>query len=98
MQEKDYNPIELMRHRDTDGDGVSDYIDSNGYSKPSDKYRYNDISHDEYLKLKANGFDVGSNSCPSSTVPGRHIIRYTENQAQAIETIIKPAVCSAVLK
>ena len=44
MQEKDYNPIERMRHRDTDGDGVADYIDSNGYSKPNDRYRYKNIS------------------------------------------------------
>ena len=50
MQEKDYNPIERMRHRDTDGDGVADYIDSNGYSKPNDRYRYKNISTDDYSK------------------------------------------------
>ena len=64
MQEKDYNPIEMRRHRDTDGDGAADYIDSNGYSKPNDKYRYRDISSDDYRRLKSGGFDVEHNCCP----------------------------------
>lgn len=28
MQEKDYDPVEMQRHRDTDGDGVPDFVDS----------------------------------------------------------------------
>ena len=43
MQEKDYNPIEMRRHRDTDGDGIPDFVDSR-YSKPSDDYQYRRIS------------------------------------------------------
>ena len=98
MQEKDYNPIERMRHRDSDGDGVADYIDSNGYSKPTDKYRYRDISSDDYRRLKSGGFDVEHNCCPNKKKPDRFILRFAESQGAEVDRILKPVVRRAVSK
>lgn len=92
----DIDPIERMRRRDTDGDGVVDYIDSNGYSKPSDKYRYRDVSADDYHKLKAAGIRVEGQ--PSKTNPNRSIIRFTESQTADIDRILSPALRRGVMK
>lgn len=98
VEVKDVDPIERMRNRDTDGDGVADYIDSNGYSKPSDRYRYKDISSDEYRKLESNGFDVKNNCRPSKSNPDRHILRYQESQAAEVDRILKPVLHRSVSK
>ena len=37
----DNDPIERMRHRDTDGDGIADYVDSiKGRSRQAEKRRF----------------------------------------------------------
>lgn len=92
----DIDPIERMRHRDTDGDGVVDYIDSNGYSKPSDKYRYKEVSSEEYRKLQDAGFNHESQ--PSKTNPNNRIIRFTESQTADIDRILSPALRRGVMK
>lgn len=90
------NPIEIMRHRDTDADGVCDYIDSNGYSKKHDMYL--EISSEEYKKLKVSRFDVTNNCRRSSKNPDKYILRYSENQKTEIDTIIKPVLKHTVSK
>lgn len=99
MQEKDYNPVERMRHRDTDGDGVADYIDSNGYSKPNDKYRYRDISSDDYRRLQSGGFNFDDgNCCRHPKASGRYILRLTESQSAEVDRILKPVLRRSVSK
>ena len=99
MQEKDYNPIERMRHRDTDGDGVADYIDSNGYSKPNDRYRYKNISTDDYRRLQSGGFNFDDgNCCQHPKASGRYILRLTESQSAEVDRILKPVLRRSVSK
>ncbi len=88
----DNDPIERMRHRDTDGDGIADYVDSNGYTKPNDKYQYREISRDEVDKLRSGGFDVANNVRPSKSNPERFILRFTDNQKTEIDNLVKPVL------
>ena len=92
IEVKDIDPIERMRRRDSDGDGVADYIDSNGYSKPNDKYRYRDISSDDYHKLCEAGFDVASNCRPNKNNPDRYVLRFTESKSAEVDRILKPVL------
>lgn len=94
----DNDPIERMRHRDTDGDGIADYVDSNGYTKPSDKYLYRDISKDDVERLRKGGFDIKNNVRLSTSNPERYILRFTENQQTEIDNLIKPVLRRAVAK
>lgn len=94
----DVDPIERMRHRDTDGDGVSDYVDSNGYSKPNDKYRYRDISSEEYQKLREAGFNVAENCRPNKSKPNNYVLRFAESQSTEVDRILKPVLHRAVTK
>lgn len=98
IEVNDFDPIERMRHIDKDGDGVPDYIDSNGYSKPNDKYSYREISHDNYDKLRKAGFDVNNNCRPSQNDSASFILRYRRDQAAEIDEIIKPVLHRAVSK
>lgn len=92
----DSNSVDKMRHRDTDGDGVCDFIDSNGYSKPNDKYR--EISSDEYKRLKRAGYDVESCCRKSTKNPDNFILRYPENRQAEIDTILKPVLRHSISK
>lgn len=83
------NPIEIMRHRDTDADGVCDYVDGNGYSKVQDKYL--EITKDEYNRLEKSGFDL-TNNCRRGTNPNTFILRYSEKQKDEIDTILKSSL------
>ena len=96
IQIDDVDPVERMRRRDTDGDGVVDYIDSNGYSKPSDKYRYKEISSEEYRKLQDAG--VKFESQPSKINPNRHIIRFADHQTANIDRILSPVLRGGIAK
>lgn len=78
--------VDVMRNRDTDADGVCDYIDSNGYTKVQDKYL--EISSDEYYRLQKSGFDLTHN-CRRGTKPSTFILRYSENQKDEIDAILK---------
>lgn len=98
IEVNDFDPIERMRHIDKDGDGVPDYIDSNGYSKPNDKYNYREISHDDYDKLRKAGFDIDNNCRPSKKEPAALILRYREEQTAEIDDIIKPVLHRAISK
>lgn len=92
----DIDTVERMRHRDTDGDGVVDYIDSNGYTKSGDKYRYRDVSTAEYRKLNDAGINV---SCqPNKINPDRCIIRFTESQTADVDRALASVMHRAVLK
>ena len=93
---EDTDSVERMRHRDTDGDGVVDYIDSNGYSKPSDKYRYREVSEDDYRKLKDAGIRVEGQ--PSKTNPNRSIIRFSDSQTAEVERILSPVLHRGLTK
>lgn len=92
----DSSPIDKMRRRDTDGDGVCDFIDSNGYSKPNDKYR--EIDSDEYKRLKNSGYDVENSCRKSPTNPDKFILRYPENRQSEIDTILKPVLRHSISK
>lgn len=92
----DCNPIDRMRHRDTDGDGICDFIDSNGYSKPNDKYM--EISKDEYKKLQKAGFDVERNCRPTPNKTNNYILRFSDEQKSEIDTILKPVLRHTVSK
>ena len=72
------------------------YGDSNGYSKPSDKYRYKEVSSEEYRKLQDAGFNHESQ--PSKTNPNNRIIRFTESQTADIDRILSPALRRGVMK
>lgn len=93
---EDTDSVERMRHRDTDGDGAVDYIDSNGYSKPSDKYRYKEVSSEEYRKLQDAGFNHESQ--PSKTNPNNRIVRFTESQTADIDRILSPVLRGGIAK
>jgi len=96
MQEKDYNPIERMRHRDTDDDGIVDYVDSNGYSKPNDGFRYKEVSPEEHRRLQDAGLAIDSS--PSKTSPGNYIVRFTEHQAADVENLLSTTLCQKMSK
>lgn len=94
---KDNNtPTERMRHKDSDGDGICDFID-NAYNKPQDRYSYREISYDDYARLKKAGYDVEHN-CHKGTQPDIYILRYPESKAQEIELVIKPIVRKTVAR
>ena len=92
------DPIERMRHRDTDGDGIADYVDSNGYTKPSDKYQYREVSKDDVERLRRGGFDVNNNVHQSKSAPDCFILRFTENQKTEVDNLIKPVLRRSVTK
>lgn len=83
-------PVERMRHRDSDGDGVNDLIDS-GYSKPQDSYAYREIRVDDYYRLKKAGFDV-EHCCRRSSNPDSYILRCNDKQTAEVEAILKSVV------
>jgi hypothetical protein len=88
-------PVERMRHRDTDGDGICDYVD-NAYTKPNDRYR--EISTSDYRRLKDAGFDVTHNCRKNSSNPDNYILRYSDHQKEEIDTILKPVLRHTVSK
>lgn len=85
------DPIESMRHRDTDGDGVCDYIDSNGYTKPNDKYQYREVSEEQLARLRTTDFNLDENCCQSEEKLNTYIIRFAEEQADYIDKLIAPS-------
>ena len=93
---KKTDPIEIMRHRDTDGDGVCDYIDSNGYTKPNDQYQYCEISYDEYAKLKEAGFDLNQMCKPSPTKADCFILKCNAAERSQVDEILKSALNKAI--
>lgn len=88
MQEKDYDPVEMQRHRDTDGDGVPDFVDSQ-YTKPSDDYQYRRISNEEYEKLRDSGLDRSIECKRDSHSADSLIIRYQQNQTAEIDRVLR---------
>lgn len=78
--------IERMRHRDTDGDGVNDFIDSNGYSKPNDKYVYREVNSEELERLRKANFNL-DNNCRSTT-PETFIVRFPQSHTAEFNRII----------
>lgn len=93
---KKTDPIEIMRHRDTDGDGVCDYIDSNGYTKPNDQYQYREISANEYAKLKEAGFDLNQKCKSSPTKADCFILKCNAAESSQVDEILKPALNKAI--
>ena len=81
--------IERMRHRDTDGDGVNDFIDSNGYSKPNDKYIYREVSYKELDRLRKEKFDLKDNLRQSQAKTDTYIVRFPPNQEETFNRIIR---------
>lgn len=96
LDEKATDPTEAMRHRDTDGDGVCDYIDSNGYTKPNDQYQYREISSDEYAKLKEAGFDLNQKCKSSPTKADCFILKCNAAESSQVDEILKPALNKAI--
>ncbi len=94
--EKATDPTEAMRHRDTDGDGVCDYIDSNGYTKQNDQYQYCEISSDEYAKLKETGFDLNQKCKSSPTKADCFILKCNAAERSQVDDILKPALNKAI--
>ena len=88
MQEKDYNPIEMQRHRDTDGDGIPDSADSR-YTKPDDDYQYRRISDKDYDRLRDAGMDK---SVQHKRENGSLIIRYHNSQSAEIDRVLRHAL------
>ena len=91
MQEKDYDPAEIRRHRDTDGDGIPDFVDSR-YSKPSDDYQYRRISDKDYDKLRDAGLDSKFQIKRDSKSSGTLIIRFQDNHAAEIDRVLRHAL------
>ena len=91
MQEKDYNPIEMRRHRDTDGDGIPDSADSR-YTKPDDDYQYRRISDKDYDKLRDAGLDSKFQIKRDSKSSGTLIIRFQHNQTAEIDRVLRHAL------
>lgn len=85
MQEKDYDPAEIRRHRDTDGDGIPDFVDSR-YTKPSDDYQYRRISEESYEKLREAGLDK---SVQRKNENGSLIIRFHKSQNAEIDRVLR---------
>lgn len=85
MQEKDYDPAEMRRHRDTDGDGIPDFVDSR-YSKPSDDYQYRRISEENFDKLREAGLDK---AIQRKSEDGSLIIRYHKSQQAEINRVLR---------
>lgn len=77
---------DMMRMRDTDGDGRKDFIDSDGYSKPSDQYMR--LSPKQYERIKHSGYPA---DCKQSN-DGNYILRYSQEQKEEIDNIIKPVL------
>lgn len=92
----DSNSVDRMRHRDTDGDGVCDYIDSNGYTKPNDRFR--EISSADYERLKKSGYDVDTNCRRHPKKPDSFILRYPDNNQAEIDNILKPVLRHSISK
>jgi hypothetical protein len=88
MQEKDYNPIEMRRHRDTDGDGIPDSADSR-YTKPDDDYQYRRISESDYDRLRGAGLDNKVECKHDTQSAGTLIIRYQDSQAAEIDRVLR---------
>ena len=93
---KKTDPIEIMRHRDTDGDGVCDYIDSNGYTKPNDQYQYREISANEYAKLKEAGFDLNQKCKSSPTKADCFNLKCNAAERSQVDEILKSALNKAI--
>ena len=68
-------------------------------AEPTDeKYRYREISYEDFRKLRDAGFDVADNCRQSTKHPDMVILRYTEQQAAEINAVLKPAVGAAIKK
>lgn len=91
MQEKDYDPIEMRRHRDTDSDGIPDFVDSR-YSKPSDDYQYRRISESDYDRLRGAGLDNKVDCKRDTQSAGTLIIRYQDSRAAEIDRVLRHAM------
>lgn len=82
---KKHSLADTMRLRDTDGDGRNDYIDSDGYTKPSMKYK----------QVTADEFEILSKRDPnyvkefSRTEDGDFILRLSDSQKVEIDNILK---------
>lgn len=87
----DNTPVERMRHKDSDGDGISDFVD-NGYSKPNDKYQYREINKTEYDRLKKAGYDTDRCCRKSNNKPDNYILRFTAEQSKDIDVVLRPIV------
>lgn len=91
---KKHSLVEKMRIRDTDGDGRADYIDSDGYSKPSMKYKK--VTAEEFEKLSSLNRDFVK--AYSVTEDGDFIIRLNEKQKNEVDVILKPSLPTNILK
>lgn len=74
------------KHRDIDGDGIPDFIDSS-YTTTDDKYRYRELNEREYDLLKQSEY-ARDCQCRDS----RYIMRYSPDNEQRIDEIIKPSM------
>lgn len=82
---KKHSVADAMRLRDTDGDGRNDFIDSDGYTKPSMKFK----------KVTAAEFEILSKKDPnyvkdySRNEDGDFILRMSDSQKTEIDNILK---------
>lgn len=83
---------DMMRMRDTDGDGRKDFIDSDGYSKPSDLYMK--LSPSQYERIRDSSYAA---DCKKSK-DGNYILRYSQEQQEEIDNIIKPILHYSKIK
>lgn len=77
---------DMLRMRDTDGDGRNDFIDSNGYTKSSELYMR--LSPSQYERIRDSGYPA---DCKQSK-DGNYILRYSQEQKEEIDNIIKPVL------
>lgn len=54
-----------------------------------EKYRYREISFDDFNKLRDAGFDVTANCRQSTKHPDMVILRYTEQQTAQINAVLQ---------
>lgn len=54
------------------------------------KFRYREITYDDFTKLRDAGFDVDANCHQSVKNPDKIILRYTERQTAEINAVLQP--------
>ena len=57
-----------------------------------DRYRYKEITFDDYSKLRQAGYDVDENCRQSAKHPDMVILRFRESQQAEIQTVLHQAV------
>ena len=84
---KSVGAIEKLRNRDTDGDGVCDYIDTN-YNKPADIYlKLNEEEYQRLLQSKRNDF------IDNTRKSGDHyIVKCNEATKSEVVKIVRPVI------